>query len=100
MIRDMSQVTRLREVSDERRTSAAKELRGALFQRCRAAIEQMGDDISGFALVVWDREGNLRSAYDASNGPIRAPLVPTLAADALNRHVAVMLSAAKQSVEE
>lgn len=79
---------------------AAKELRATLFQRCRAAIEQMGDDISGFALVVWDKEGHMRSAYDASSGPIRAPLVPTLAADALNRHVAVMISSAKQAEEE
>jgi hypothetical protein len=35
----------------------------------------------------------MRSAYDAARGPIRAPLVPTLVADALNRHVAAMLAA-------
>jgi hypothetical protein len=35
----------------------------------------------------------LKLAYDAAHGPIRAPLVPTLVADALNRHVAVMLAA-------
>jgi hypothetical protein len=47
-----------------------------LVVRCRAAIDQMGDDISGFALAIWDQEGHLRSAYDATRGPIRAPLVP------------------------
>ena len=47
----------------------------------------------GFALVVWDKEGHLRSSYNAARGPIRAPLVPTLAADALNRHIAIMLAA-------
>jgi hypothetical protein len=91
----MNKPIRLHDVSSAQRSEAARALRAALFQRCRAAIEQMEDDISGFALVVWDREGNMRSAYDATNGPIRAPLVPTLAADALNRHVAVMISAAK-----
>jgi hypothetical protein len=35
----------------------------------------------------------MRSAYDAAHGPIRAPLVPTFVADALNRHFAVMLAA-------
>ncbi len=90
----------LKKVVEAQRNVAAREMRAALFQRCRAAIEQMGDDISGFAVVVWDKEGNLRSAYDASRGPIRAPLVPTLVADALNRHVAVMIAEAKRVEEE
>jgi hypothetical protein len=37
----------------------------------------------------------MRSAYDAAHGPIRAPLVPTFVADALDRHVAVMLARSK-----
>lgn len=28
----------------------------------------MGDDIAGFAVVVWDREGYLRSAYETVEG--------------------------------
>lgn len=95
----MSKNPSLTLVATEKRRADARKTRAALFQRCRAAIEQMGDDIAGFALVVWDKEGNLRSAYDASRGPIRAPLVPTLTADALNRHVAVMLAAARQAEE-
>ena len=82
----------LKAIANERRTDQPKELRAMLFKRCRAAIDQMGDDIAGFALVVWDRDGDMRSAYDAERGPIRAALVPTLVSDALNRHVAVMLT--------
>jgi hypothetical protein len=82
----------LREVVSGQRAEDAREVRRTLFDRCRAAVDQMGDDIAGFAVVVWNREGHLRSAYDAARGPIRAPLVPTLAADALNRHLAVMLA--------
>src|SRR5919206_933944 len=93
-----ARVCPLHEVVNEQRRREAREVRRALFARCRAAIDQMGDDIAGFALVVWDREGYLRSAYDAERGPIRAPLVPTLAADALNRHLAVML--AEERLEE
>ncbi len=93
-------LTRLDIVRDNRNADAARKMRASLFQRCRAAIEQVGDEISGFALVVWDKEGNLRSAYDASCGPISAPLVPTFVADALNRHIAVMIAEARRVEEE
>ena len=95
----MTRPLRLKDVSSDLKAREAREIRAALFQRCRAAIEQLGDDIAGFALVVWDKEGEMRSAYDTTRGPIRAPLVPTLVADALNRHVAVMLAAARQDEE-
>jgi hypothetical protein len=78
-------------IKTEKRRRDAQDTRRVLFTRCRAAIEEMGDDIAGFAMVVWDNEGHLRSSYD-TRGPIRAPLVPTLVADALNRHLAVMLA--------
>ena len=67
-------------------------MRQALFQRCRAAAEQVGDQIAGFAIVVWDERGDMRSAYDATRGPIGPALVPTLVSDALNRHVAVKMA--------
>ena len=78
-------------VSDRRR-AAGRDMRQSLFQRCRAAVDQLRDDISGFAIVVWDNKGDLRSAYDATRGPIGPALVPTLVSDALNRHVAVKLA--------
>jgi hypothetical protein len=90
---------RLAPIADKRRADEARTIRAALFVRCRAAIDQVGDDIAGFAIVVWDRNGDLRSAYDTSHGPIGPALVPTLAADALNRHVAVMLAAQKAEDE-
>jgi hypothetical protein len=85
-------------VSAERETTA-RMIRADLFARCRAAIDQMGDEVIGFALVVWDREGDLRSSYNATRGPIGPALLPTLVADALNRHVAVMLASAKTEEE-
>jgi hypothetical protein len=80
------------EVLNEHRASDAKNVRESLFQRCRAACDQVGDDIAGFALVVWDKRGDMRTAYDAERGPIGPALVPTLVSDALNRHVAVKLA--------
>jgi hypothetical protein len=82
----------LKEVRNEQRRYAGKGMRKSLFERCRAAVDQLGDEISGFAIVVWDNQGDLRSAYDATRGPIGPALVPTLVSDALNRHVAVKLA--------
>jgi hypothetical protein len=79
-------------VIDEERRAAGRHMRQTLFERCRAAVDQLGDNISGFAIVVWDKQGDLRSAYDATRGPIGPALVPTLVSDALNRHVAVKLA--------
>jgi hypothetical protein len=68
----------------------AERLRSEVLAKCAAAIEAL--DIAGFALVVWNKSGEMRTVYDASNGPIGPALLPTLASDALNRHVAVMLA--------
>ncbi|WP_024275839.1 hypothetical protein [Hyphomicrobium sp. 802] len=66
--------------------------RAELLAKCEAAIEAVGNDVAGFALIVWNGNGEMRTVYDASKGPIGAALLPTLASDALNRHVAVMLA--------
>jgi hypothetical protein len=88
----MTKPVQLSEARDEQRRAAGRDMRQSLFERCRAAADQLGDNISGFALVVWDNQGDLRSAYDATRGPIGPALVPTLVSDALNRHVAVKLA--------
>lgn len=88
----MAHPVRLKEAIDDRKRADGRDMRQSLFERCRAAADQLGDNISGFALVVWDNQGDLRSAYDATRGPIGPALVPTLVSDALNRHVAVKLA--------
>jgi len=82
-------VQSFKDVAADRKHEEAREIREALFGQCRSILEQLGDDVSGFALVVWDRRGDLRSSYDTGHGPLRPALVPTLAGDALNRHVAL-----------
>ncbi len=86
------------DLNSERSLRAEREselLRADLLGKCAAAIDAMGDAVAGFALVVWDKNGEMRTAYDASKGPIGPALLPTLASDALNRHVAVMLARAE-----
>ncbi len=76
-------------VADTRRRDEARQFRARLFAQCRQIIDELGDDASGFAMVVWDRSGDLRSAYDTGYGPLRPGIFPTLCGDALNRHVAL-----------
>lgn len=79
----------LRDFVAERKRGAAKLSRRSLFDACRSVMGDLGDDFSGFAIVVWGKDGELRSAYDPGTGPIRTALIPTLAGDALNRHVSL-----------
>ena len=79
----------LSDIIAERKLSDAKNSRRALFDACRLLLNALGGDIVGFAVVAWSKDGELRSAYDAGQGPIKAALIPTLAGDALNRHVAL-----------
>ena len=81
----------LEELAAKQRKGVADGVRRNLFKSCRKALEEAGNDLAGYALVTWTRDGDLHSAYDARNGPIRDALVPTLAGDALNRHVAIVV---------
>jgi hypothetical protein len=92
--RDKKSPLSLREASSDRRQREARDVRQALFAQCRSILDQLGEDVSGFALVVWDREGDLRSAYYTGHGPLRPALIPTLAGDALNRHVTLNMAPA------
>jgi hypothetical protein len=87
----MTAVINLVSERERRIAKDAAELREELLEKCRAAVAEL-DHIAGYALVVWDGRGDMRSAYNAAQGPIGPALVPTLVADALNRHVAVMLA--------
>ncbi len=88
----MTHLIKLASERDRRDSEQAKVVRDDLLEKCAAAVDAMGADIAGYALVVWNKTGDMRTAYDASQGPIGPALVPTLAADALNRHVAVVLA--------
>lgn len=83
--------SKLEERAAKQRRDVATSIRRNLFRHCRTALDEHGDDLAGYALVTWTRDGALHSAMDARHGPIREALVPTLVGDALNRHVAVQI---------
>jgi len=88
----MSALIRLAAERKARDRREAKDLREDFFQKCRDAVAEMDDGLAGFALVTWGKNGELRTAYNAAQGPIGPALLPTLVSDALNRHVAVALA--------
>ena len=95
----MSKLVKLTTEKAARSERDAERLREDLFEKCSSAVGALGDNVAGYALIVWGKDGDMRTAYNAAQGPIGPALVPTLAADALNRHVAVML-AKKQEPED
>ncbi len=58
---------------------------------CADIASDLGE-ICGYAVVAWDHSGEMRSAIMAGQGPIGVGLVPTLAQDALNRHIAAEMA--------
>lgn len=92
-------IVNLKAVSDEKRADDGRLMRQDLFKSCRTGADQMGDDMVGFAIVVWDKNGGMWTSYNAARGPIGPSLVPTLVSDALNRHVAVKLAEARIASE-
>lgn len=74
------------------RSAYADSCRSDLNSQVNACCDLHGDDIAGYALIVWDRRGGCRTALWTHEGPVSMALAPTYVGDALNRHVAVMLS--------
>ncbi len=89
----------LKEVAEQARRSEAKRLRTHLFEDCRALVEELGGDVSGYAIVAWTPEGELRSVYHTGRGPIRPAIIPVLAQDALSRHVAQDMAAPSRLID-
>jgi hypothetical protein len=83
----------LREVAQKAHQLEAKRLRSALFEDCRSLVTELEGDVSGYALVAWTQQGELRSAYHTGKGPLRPALIPVLVQDALSRLVAQELAA-------
>jgi hypothetical protein len=57
----------------------------------RSNLETHGEDLAGFAIVSWDMRGTSHSSYFTENGPFSRSMLPAYVADALNRHLAVVM---------
>lgn len=68
-----------------------------MFSAAQSMTDSFADDIGGYAVVVWDREGTLESAFCTAYGAVGAGMVPTMTADALNRHLAGPMGCGNQT---
>lgn len=80
-------IVRLSLVRDERKALEAKLVRASIFDCGRDVVRILGDNISGFALVSWDRKGSVSTALDCGYGPITRRRIPSFCLDALQQHV-------------
>jgi hypothetical protein len=81
-------IVQLAYVRAERRASEASQVRRTLFRCVRNASDWHGANLSGFALVTWNRAGDMRSSLSEGHGPVSIDVIPCQVRDALNRHVA------------
>jgi hypothetical protein len=95
----MSNKVVLKEVAEQLRRSEAKRFRSHIFEDCRRLVHELGGDVSGYALVAWTIEGELRSIYHTGRGLIRPAIIPVLVHDALNRQVAQDIAAPSRIID-
>lgn len=64
-----------------------KRVRRIMGRSLKRSIDGMGDDLAGFAMVVWDMRGGATTTYLAHDGMVGRSLMPAYVHDALQRHV-------------
>lgn len=82
----MPRPVKLSLVRDERREKHAKEFRKDMFNGIRDIVKDAGNDIAGYAVVVWNKDGANWSTLKPG-GPVQSRLTPTFVGDALTQHV-------------
>ena len=80
-------IVRLSVVRNERKRAQAKRIYRKMFDVCRDASKEWGDDIAGFAVVAWNTRGGTLTGYDTTDGPVDSHVMPNVVAHALHRHV-------------
>lgn len=87
----MKRPVKLSVIRSERQRDAAKEIRRELYGSMKDVVDDAGDGIAGYALVVWDKQGANWSTLRGGS-PIQTRLAPTFVQDALSQHVAVNMT--------
>ena len=87
----MAKITNLKLVINRKRKADAKEIYNKLKSRVKEFSEVIGEDIGGFALVVWNKEGSTQTEISADIGAIGPSMVPVFAHDALNRYIIALM---------
>jgi hypothetical protein len=87
----MAKITNIKLVINRKRKADAKAVYTRLKTHIKDFSEVLGEDIGGFALIMWNKEGSTQVDLSADIGAIGPSMVPVFAHDALNRHVTVVM---------
>ncbi len=87
----MPRPVKLSVIRNERQRESAKDVRRELYRRMGEIVNDAGDNLAGYAVVVWDKNGSNWSNLQGG-GPIRTRMAPSFVSDALNQHVACDLA--------
>jgi hypothetical protein len=80
-------VIKLNVVRNERKKEEYKKIKKEFFKRAKECLSFCSDNIGGYALVIWDKDGTAVSTIDVLMGNISRSLVPSFVSDKLNRHI-------------
>jgi hypothetical protein len=69
------------------RSDRAIRIRKRLISNMRNMIKNQGDDLCGYAIVLWDHRGDCSTVYHTPDGPISSNMLPAYLSHAMNRHI-------------
>jgi len=93
-------VVKLSVVRNQRKAAEAKSLRSDLFNSARRISSAMGDEFGGYAIVAWERNGDVYSSINNSYGPIRGRALPSFCRDAISAHVTLDIAKSPSELED
>jgi hypothetical protein len=85
-------VVRLIQFRNERKAAEAKHMRGDMHSAVRQVCRDLGEELSGYALVSWTRRGETHTNINEGYGPFGWGSLPGQCHDAVNRHIAIVIA--------
>ena len=89
----MPKPIKLSVIRNQAKREDAKHVRRSLFLAARQTCGSRGDELSGFILVAWDKEGTLRTSV-LEGPPFARPFLPYLFRDAIHQQQSAELASA------
>jgi hypothetical protein len=87
-------VVKLHLVRNKRKLAEAKAVTEDLAFNAQEIADNFGEEFAGYALVMWNRAGEVSSAYQANYGAVMPDLVVAVVHSKLVSHVAANTMAA------
>lgn len=84
----MKKVVKLSVFKNERAATKARDIRGRMGNAINTTRTHLGNDLSGYAIVAWGKDGRvISSLVNADISPISRSIIPQFVKDKLEQHV-------------